>query len=193
MANTVQDLVDILIENPIIAAVRDKDALERVLKSNAKVAFLLFGNIGELEEQCARLRAAGKIVFLHVDLIDGLRPDAVGVRYIAEKMQPTGIITTKGSCVRMAHEAGMFAIQRVFLLDTSALRSGVQNVSSCKPDLAEILPGVCDKALHLAKEQMPAPLIAGGLIYTKEDVITALRSGVIAVSTSSEELWNMED
>lgn len=193
MPKTVQDLLDILIENPIIAAVRDKDALERVVTSNVKVVFLLFGNIGDLEEQCARLRSAGKTIFLHVDLIDGLRPDAVGVRYIAEKMRPAGIITTKGSCVRMAHEAGMFAIQRVFLLDTSALRSGVQNVSSCKPDLAEILPGVCDRALCLAKGQMPVPLIAGGLIYNKEDVITALRTGVIAVSTSSEELWDMEE
>ena len=193
MPKTVQELLDILIENPIIAAVRDKDSLERVMTSNAKVVFLLFGNIGDLEEQCARLRSAGKTIFLHVDLIDGLRPDAVGVRYIAEKMRPAGIITTKGSCVRMAHEAGMFAIQRVFLLDTSALRSGVQNVSSCKPDLAEILPGVCDRALCLAKGQMPVPLIAGGLIYNKEDVITALRTGVIAVSTSSEELWDMEE
>lgn len=193
MPKTVQDLLDILIENPIIAAVRDKAALERVMTSNARVVFLLFGNIGELEEQCARLRAAGKIVFLHVDLIDGLRPDAVGVRYIAEKMQPAGIITTKGSCVRMAHEAGMFAIQRVFLLDTSALRSGVQNVSSCKPDLAEILPGVCDRAIRLAREEMPVPLIGGGLIQNKDDVITALRAGVYAVSTSREDLWEMED
>lgn len=192
MIKNVHELVDILIENPVIAAVRDGEMLERVLDSDVKVVFTLFGSIGELERQCARLRAAGKIIFLHVDLIDGLRPDAVGVRYIASKMQPVGIITTKSSCVRMAHEAGLFAIQRVFILDSSALRSGVQNIESCHPDLVEILPGVSDKLLRLAKDHISLSLIAGGLILSKEDVIDALKAGVIAVSTSCEPLWNMD-
>jgi glycerol uptake operon antiterminator len=186
------ELVDILIENPIVAAVRDGSMLARAIECDVKVVFMLFGSIGELEQQCNRLYDAGKVFFLHVDLIEGLRPDAVGVRYIASKMKPAGIITTKGACVRMAHDAGLFAIQRVFLLDSSALRSGVQNVVSCRPDLVEILPGVSDRVLNIAREQISLPLIAGGLIYSKEDVITALSAGVIAVSTSCESLWSMD-
>ncbi|MFZ5975662.1 MAG: glycerol-3-phosphate responsive antiterminator [Bacillota bacterium] len=191
MIKSVDELVDILIENPVVAAVRDGSMLERALESDARVVFMLFGSIGEMERQCSRLYDAGKIFFLHVDLIEGLRPDAVGVRYIASKMKPAGIITTKGACVRMAHDAGLFAIQRVFLLDSSALRSGVQNIVSCRPDLVEILPGVSDRVLTIAQEQISLPMIAGGLIYNKEDVITALSAGVIAVSTSCESLWNM--
>ncbi len=98
---------------------------------------------------------------MHIDLIDGLRPDAAGVRYVTERMKPAGIITTKGSCIRIAHELGVFTIQRVFMLDSSALRSGIQNVSSCKPDLVEILPGVCERALLMAKNNMNTPFIAG--------------------------------
>ena len=192
MIKNVHELVDVLIENPIVAAARDSSMLERAVDCDVKVIFMLFGSIGVLERQCERLHDAGKIFFLHVDLIDGLRPDTVGVHYIASKMKPAGIITTKGACVRMAHDAGLFAIQRIFLLDSSALRSGVQNVMSCRPDLVEILPGVSDKALSLAREQISLPLIAGGLINDKEDVITALGAGVIAVSTSCEALWNMD-
>jgi len=178
--------------NPVIAAVRDGDMLDRSLDSASKVVFMLFGSIGELEHQCEKLYNAGKVFFLHVDLIDGLRPDPVGVRYIASTMKPTGIITTKGACVRMAHDSGLFAIQRVFMLDSSALRSGVQNVLSCRPDLVEILPGVSEKVLSIAKQQFTLPLIAGGLINTKMDVFSALNAGVIAVSTSCEPLWCLD-
>jgi glycerol uptake operon antiterminator len=187
------ELVDTLIENPVIAAVRDEAMLEHALECDVKVIFMLFGSIGDLEEQCARMRAAGKYVFLHVDLIDGLRPDNVGVHYIASRMKPTGIITTKSACIRMAHEVGLFAIQRIFLLDSSALRSGVQNIACCHPDLVEILPGASGKVLRIAKEQISLPLIAGGLINHKEDVISALQAGVIAVSTSREALWNTDE
>ena len=192
MIKNVDELVDILIMNPVIAAVRDGDMLDRSLDSASKVVFMLFGSIGELERQCEKLYNAGKVFFLHVDLIDGLRPDPVGVRYIASTMKPTGIITTKGACVRMAHDSGLFAIQRVFMLDSSALRSGVQNVLSCRPDLVEILPGVSEKVLSIAKQQFTLPLIAGGLINTKVDVFSALNAGVIAVSTSCEPLWCLD-
>lgn len=191
MSNT-QEILDTLIENPIIAAVRSEDNLERVIQSETKVVFMLFGNIGELEEQCRLLNEAGKLIFLHIDLIDGLRPDAVGMKYIAERMKPAGIITTKGSCVRIAHDLGMFAIQRVFMLDSSALKSGIQNVSSCRPNLVEILPGVCEKALTMARDHMGTPFIAGGFIESKEEIISALRSGAVAVSTSSEDLWGAD-
>lgn len=189
MVKNVQELLDVMVENPVFAAVRSQDMIQKAIQSDVKIVFMLYGSIGELERQCKELNDAGKLCFLHVDLIDGLRPDAVGIRYIAERMKPTGIITTKGACVRMAHDVGMFAIQRVFLLDSAALKSGVQNILSCKPDLVEILPGVSEKALAIAKSQVDVPLIAGGLIHTKDDVIMALRSGAVAVSTSTPELW----
>jgi glycerol uptake operon antiterminator len=188
-----QEILDTLIENPVIAAVRSADKLDSVIASSVKVVFTLFGGIGELEDQCKRLNDAGKLVFLHIDLIDGLRPDAVGIKYVVERMKPAGIITTKGSCIKIGHELGVFTIQRVFMLDSSALRSGIQNVNSCKPDLVEILPGVCERALLMAKNHMTTPFIAGGFIESKEDVISALRVGAVAVSTSCESLWEEID
>lgn len=188
-----QEILDTLIENPVIAAVRSPDRLDSVIASSVKVVFTLFGGIGELEAQCKRLNDAGKLVFLHIDLIDGLKPDAVGIKYVVENMKPAGIITTKGSCIKIGHELGVFTIQRVFMLDSSALKSGIQNVASCKPNLVEILPGVCEKALLMARTHMDIPFIAGGFIETKEDVINALKTGAVAVSTSCEALWGELD
>lgn len=189
--NGVEQLIDVFVENPIIGALRDKSMLESVIEAEPKVVFMLFGSIGEIEEQCNRLTEAGKLVFLHVDLIEGLRADSVGIKYIANTAKPTGIITTKGSTVKMAHDAGLAAIQRIFVIDSAALKSGAKNVSSSHPDFVEILPGVSDKLLKMGAEKISIPLIAGGLIYTKDDVISAIKAGVVACSTSNEGLWNM--
>jgi len=40
-------------------------------------------------------------------------------------------------------------------------------------------------------EKTTIPLIAGGLIRSKQDVIQALQAGVIAVSTTCRAVWQM--
>ncbi len=58
-----QEILDTLIENPVIAAVRSADKLDNVIASSVKIVFTLFGGIGELEEQCKRLNDAGSSCF----------------------------------------------------------------------------------------------------------------------------------
>lgn len=186
---TAQQILDIMIENPIIAACRSDETLDKALATDVKIIFMLSSTIGEVKRQCKKILDAGRLVFLHVDLIEGLRPDAVGIRYIAEVMKPTGIITTKGPCIKMAHDVGMFAIQRVFMLDSASMRSGVQNAATCKPDFVEILPGMCIRAIEKGGEVLPVPIIAGGFVETREDVIAVLGAGAVAASSSSEAIW----
>ena len=186
---TTQEILDIMIENPIIAACRSEKTLDEALKTDVKIVFMLSSTIGEVKRQCEKVVAAGKLVFLHVDLVEGLRPDAVGIRYIAETVKPTGIITTKGPCIKMAHDAGMFAIQRVFMLDSASMRSGVQNAATCKPDFVEILPGMCLRAIEKGGAQMSTPIIAGGFIESREDVIATLKAGAVAASSSCSAIW----
>jgi glycerol uptake operon antiterminator len=132
---------------------------------------------------------ADKHCFIHVDLLDGLRPDQQGLHYIAARATPTGILTTRPACVKWAHSLGLLTVQRIFLLDTTALLEGAQHIESCKPDLVEVLPGVSEKAIRLAAQQFKRPLIAGGLIDTKEEVFAALAAGALAISASDPALW----
>ena len=46
------------------------------------------------------------------------------------------------------------------------------------------------KVIHKLVNEMEIPLIAGGLITDKEDVIHALSAGAIAVSTTLSDVWN---
>ena len=186
-----RQLLDEIIANPVIAAVRDSQNLEKALARPVKIVFLLSGSISTVGEQCCQLLAAGRRCFLHVDLIEGLRPDQQGLRFLAEQYQPTGVITTKPACVKWAHSLGLIAVQRIFLLDSTALQDGARHIQACRPDLVEVLPGVADKAIRMAVREFGCPLIAGGLISTREDVLAALAAGALGVSASKPELWQL--
>lgn len=63
-------------------------------------------------------------------------------------------------------------------------------IEATNPNLIEIMPGVIPKALSLFADK-GIPVIAGGIIETKEEVTAALRSGAIAVSTGKFKLWQL--
>ena len=59
-----------------------------------------------------------------------------------------------------------------------------------RPDMAEIMPGICPRVLRRLAGQMKTDIIAGGMIERKEDILAALKAGAKGVSTSSVPLWN---
>ncbi|PRR79352.1 dihydroorotate dehydrogenase 1B [Clostridium liquoris] len=181
----------ILIENPVIAALRNDKDLENVLDSKALVVFVLYGNIMNIAKICNKLREAKKIVFIHLDMIDGLKGDQAGIEFIKEFANPEGIITTKSSNVKYAKQLGLYTIQRVFIIDSLFLRTGIKNIHETGPNAVEVMPGVASKIIHTMQKEINVPIIAGGLIKSKKDVMDSLAAGAIAISTTSTELWNL--
>ena len=53
----------------------------------------------------------------------------------------------------------------------------------------ELMPGVMPKVIRQMAETLSVPVIAGGLISDKEDIIAALDAGAASISTTKEELW----
>lgn len=180
-----------LIENPIIAAIRKDSDVERAIKSEVKVVFVLYGNILNIASVCKKLHDNNKLVFVHVDLIEGLRGDLAGIDFIHEHVRPDGIISTKISNIKHAKKIGLLTILRIFLIDSLSLKTGIKNVTEISPSAVEIMPGIASKIIKDIKKQVNISVIAGGLIDCKKDVIEALSFGAIAVSTSKYELLNL--
>ncbi|MBN1044672.1 glycerol-3-phosphate responsive antiterminator, partial [Clostridium botulinum] len=77
-----------------------------------------------------------------------------------------------------------------FIFDTLSLKNAENHlVVDC--DALEVLPGVIPKVIEIISKKSNIPVVAGGLIETKEDVMLALRSGATCVSTTRNEIWNM--
>ena len=53
------------------------------------------------------------------------------------------------------------------------------------------MPGVMPKILKTVRGYTEIPLVAGGLISDKKDILAAFDAGVDAVSTTREELWGL--
>lgn len=178
-------------DNPIVAAVMDKEKIQDALNSPCKVVFLLDTDLLTLEETVKKFHDKEKLVYLHIDLVAGLSRDTIALEYVLKHIKPDGIISTKSSTIKAAKEMNIFTIQRLFLLDSMALETGIRSIRTIRPDAVEILPGVIPKIIKEIVEETNIPIIAGGLIRDKEDVINGLNAGAIAISTSREEVWYM--
>lgn len=131
-----------------------------------------------------------KLVFLHMDLVKGIGRDREGLIYLAKKELCNGIITTKSNLIEVAKKEGLIAIQRLFLLDSAALKTGEQLLKHHQPDAVEILPGIAAPYfIERIYKRLLCPVIAGGLISNKKETEQLFQKGVMAISTSKKELW----
>lgn len=181
-----------LIENcPVIAAVKDREELTRSLESESSILFLLFGDVCNIQEAVKMAKDAGKAVFVHMDLIAGLSSKDIAVDFIRNNTLADGIITTKASLVKRAKELGLYTVLRFFVIDSIALQNVARQTVSARPDLIEILPGLMPKVIRKICDQVEVPVIAGGLITDKEDIMSALSAGAVSISTTNEDVWFM--
>ena len=183
------DLLELLEDSPIIAAIKNEAGLEEVLVSECKVIFTLYGTVCDIQQIVQRLKEAGKTVIVHVDLIAGLSAREVAVDYIKNNTQADGIISTKAPLIKRAKEVDLIGIQRTFAVDSMALTTLKKQIDSYRPDAVEILPGIMPRILKEMREYTQIPLIAGGLIADKKDVMAALEAGADAISKTKKELW----
>lgn len=184
-------LVD-MVESQIIASVTNEEDLKSAINSKSNIVFLLTGNLMTIADYITQLKKANKFVFVHLDFIDGISNSKNAISFVAEHWQPTGIITTKSHIVKFANEIGLKTIQRIFLLDRSAVFKGIEMVNSCRPDAVEVMPGIMPKIIDQLSAELDYPIIAGGLIDNISEVHQALQSGALAVSSGNSEMWNFD-
>ena len=190
-----QEFYEAVEANPVIAAVKNDAGLQAAVEmEEIQVIFVLYGDVCTIPEILERIKAAGKKAMVHIDLIAGLSAKEISVEFIARQTRADGIITTKPALVRRAKELGIFAVLRFFVIDSVALKN-IENLEmqcgTSRPDFIEVLPGVMPKVLGRIAKVSRIPMIAGGLITEKEDVIAALSVGAIAVSSTNQDVWKL--
>ena len=182
------DFAGFLREVALIPAIKSREELDLVLTGDKKLVFVLFGDILSIADIVARIKAAGKMVLVHLDLIDGLNSRDVAVDFLAKKTQADGILSTKANLVKYAKSQGLLTVQRFFVLDSLALKNIEKQFPLEYADAIEILPGLMPKVITRLAGLIDKPIIAGGLISDREDVRSALNAGAVAVSTTKIDL-----
>jgi len=83
----------------------------------------------------------------------------------------------------------LITVLRIFLIDSLALDGIGRQKAACAPDLLEIMPGLMPKIIRQTSSTYSIPIIVGGLIQDKQDIINALSSGAQCISTTCESAW----
>ena len=162
--------IDLLEMSPVIAAIKDDTGLKRCLDTECQVVFILYGNICNIKDIVAELKE-------------------VAIDVIKEQTGADGIISTKPMLVRRAQELKMFGILRAFIIDSMAVANTQKMLDTFRPDMIEIMPGVIPKIIKNLRGITDIPLIAGGLISEKKEVLELFAAGADAISTTRQELW----
>ena len=174
-----REFLDKIEASPIIAAVKDDAGLDRCLTSDIDIVFVLYGDLCTIPDIVKKIKKAGRCALVHMDLVGGLASKDVSLDYIRKFTEADGIITTKSNL-------------RYFVLDSMALESVEKNSRHgvVQPDVIEILPGILPpKMIREFNRISRVPVICGGLIRDKEDVMNALSGGAAAISTTNQNVW----
>ncbi|MGQ7280197.1 MULTISPECIES: glycerol-3-phosphate responsive antiterminator [Brevibacillus] len=173
----------------ILPAIRHMKEFERVLESRYDTIILLESHICQLKSIADLARRHGKKLWLHADLVQGLKNDEHGALFLCQEIKPAGVISTRSQVITTAKKKGLVTVQRLFLLDSGALETSYKILEQTKPDFVEVLPGVMPHIITEIREQIRIPIIVGGFIRTREEIESALAAGAIAVTTSDRNLW----
>lgn len=187
-----QRFYDMIESNPVIAAVKDLEGLEKCCQlEDIKVIFILFGDICNVHEIVRKIKESGKMAVVHIDLINGLSSKEIAVDFIKKNTMADGIITTKPALIKRAKELELFTVLRFFLLDSMALEN-IRNLQhGLQPDVMEVLPGLMPDVIRKVCQISKTPVIAGGLITEKKSVLAALSAGAVSVSSTNQKVWMM--
>ncbi|WP_027415956.1 glycerol-3-phosphate responsive antiterminator [Aneurinibacillus terranovensis] len=173
----------------ILPAARNMKDFEKIVHSSYEYGVFLDTHIAQLKNLYQMAHKYNKKMFLHADLIQGLKNDEYATEYLCQEIKPFGLISTRASVIMKAKQKGVLAIQRMFLLDTNALEKSYSLIEKTQPDFIEVLPGAMPAIITEVQERTGLPIFAGGLIRSVEDVENALQAKATAITTSNRSLW----
>ncbi len=183
----------LLDDSPVIAAVRGERDLTLALSADVTLIFHLNASMLTLDDVLARVHENGKKLFVHIDLCEGVGRDSAGLALLA-RMGVDGIISTRSALIRAAADHGLLTVQRFFIVDSHSVATSFEAIDSAHPCMVELMPGLIPKVITRFADRLDSagiPVIAGGMIENKTEIMAALGAGASAVSTARAELWNL--
>lgn len=178
------------IPSGVIPAIRKMKDFDHVLKTSHETVIFLETRLDQLKSLVEYTKRSNKQALVHFDLIQGLKADEYGMEFLIREVKPDGILSTRGNIISLAKKHHLLSIQRLFLIDSSALEHNLQLIKRLKPDCIEVLPGIIPSMIQEIHAETKLPVIAGGLIKEESDIEQAIKAGAVAVTTSNPKLWN---
>lgn len=175
---------------PVIPEIINDEWLGALPESDCEIVYIVYGDICTIPEIVEKVKAAGKMAIVHMDLIVGLSSKEISVDFLKKYTKVDGIISMKPAMIKRANDVGLFTIQRFYLMDRFTYANIEKHIKNYNPDIVEFLPAGLSKVMSFLIEKIDRPVVASGLTQDKDDVMGALKAGAIAVATSNRRVWD---
>ncbi len=150
----------------------------------------LYGDVVNIIDIIEKLREAGKIVMVNIDLIAGFAPKTSVIDYIEKFTHAEIVVSQRASLLRYAKDRGFITMHRFFIVDSHAYRCIGKQLKISRADLVNIAPG-WSQVIAWAVEQYDINVVASGLITTLETVNDNLKAGAIAICSTNKDVWKL--
>ena len=134
----------------VVAAVRGNDEFEAAVKSGVEIIFDLSPDLLTVSDKLNTAHQYGKKLFIHMDLATGIGKDKSGIMF-AKTVGVDGIISTRVNIIKLAKEAGLYTVQRFFVVDSQSVSTAVEGLKASKADMIEVMPGALVKGIKKEK------------------------------------------
>jgi glycerol uptake operon antiterminator len=177
-------------EQKTIPVIENRIQLARALDvSHVDAILLRHCNLFEFTPMLEQAYERSLAVYVYVDHIDGIHPDIAGIRYLAQQLHITGIISSNPRILTLAKGFDLETIQRIFAVDSTGLEAALELVDRHQVDLLDISPALVIPYV-VSHTSLPLPFIGSGLITTFEQVQAVLLAGALRVAVARPELYS---
>lgn len=180
----IQPMIDILKKQICVPVVPSMKRLEKFIETDLVVCILQDIHISLLEHMIKTLHDNNKLALVHIDMVHGISSDEHGVEFLCQRLRADGVISSKTRIIETTKKNKKIAIQRMFLIDSKSIERGIETVQKSQPDIVEVMPAIAYKIIPYIKSKISMPLIGGGLLKSKEDILQGLEAGCMAFTVS---------
>ena len=189
LTRSTRSLLSVSAQQKTIPVIENRTLFSRALDASQITTILLrHCNLFELRPMLDHALEREVAVYVNVDHIDGVHPDAAGLRYLAHQLHIAGIVSSNARILALGKSFDLETVQRIFAVDSTGLEAALESVDSHQVDLLDISPALVIPHV-VSQTPLPLPFIGSGLISTFQQVQAVLRAGALHVAVARPELW----
>lgn len=191
LAQTKHSLREALSRNKVIPVVENRAQFLTALTMSAHhVLFLRNCDLFDLKALCQQAAQQGYLLYVNVDRMNGIHPDAAGLHYLVEHLHITGITSTNLKTLTLASTLGLSTMLHIFAADSTGLESAIEMGDVTGVDLFNVSPAlVVPFIAETLTTLLSRPFIASGLISTRRQIQAVVQTGALGVVVPQPELW----
>ena len=178
------------VSGAMLPAIRDGSSLHTALDLGYRQVLLERGSLLAMLGPLASAAKQGIAIFVNLDAVEGLAPDAAALAFLATDLGFSGVVSVKPHALRDASRFRLRTVQRIHAIDSTGLETGLSGIVSPAPYAIAIAPAVAlPFVMPAIRAVTNVPVWGTGFVASIEQAVNVLTAGATVVSSTRVDVW----